>query len=173
MFEDLAGEIPIFSYKVKAFIRCGSGSRSSRWCKSPRYCCKAYRPTIRNHGWCSSKVSIGMRILCEAKGSSGSKMSDSARVMKIALPTTSGRGEAAAMGEKRLCIRMTKSRNSNVSEVHRMSSEIMQWVRKARRLPAVRKDLVERIRREIADGVYETPEKLALAIERLIQEEFE
>ena len=35
--------------------------------------------------------------------------------------------------------------------------------------PEIRSDLVERIRREIAAGVYETPEKWALALERLLE----
>jgi negative regulator of flagellin synthesis FlgM len=35
--------------------------------------------------------------------------------------------------------------------------------------PDIRQDLVERIRREIAAGTYETPEKWELALERLIQ----
>ena len=32
----------------------------------------------------------------------------------------------------------------------------------------VRTELVERIRREIAEGAYETPEKLQIALERLL-----
>lgn len=34
-------------------------------------------------------------------------------------------------------------------------------------LPPIRKELVSRIKREIAQGRYETPEKLDIAIERL------
>jgi hypothetical protein len=33
----------------------------------------------------------------------------------------------------------------------------------------IRTDLVERVRREIAAGTYETPEKWAIALERLLQ----
>jgi hypothetical protein len=32
----------------------------------------------------------------------------------------------------------------------------------------VRTELVERVRREIADGSYDTPEKLAIALERML-----
>ena len=32
----------------------------------------------------------------------------------------------------------------------------------------VRQELVERVRREIAEGTYETPEKLEIALERLL-----
>jgi hypothetical protein len=35
--------------------------------------------------------------------------------------------------------------------------------------PEVRADLVERVRREIAAGVYDTPEKWAVALERLLE----
>ncbi|MBV9123678.1 MAG: flagellar biosynthesis anti-sigma factor FlgM [Planctomycetes bacterium] len=35
----------------------------------------------------------------------------------------------------------------------------------------IRRDLVERIRREIAEGTYETPEKWEAALERFLEEE--
>ena len=38
-----------------------------------------------------------------------------------------------------------------------------------RRQGQIRQDLVDRIRREIAAGTYETPEKLQAALERLLQ----
>lgn len=38
------------------------------------------------------------------------------------------------------------------------------------RLPEIRHERVEEIRRQIASGVYETPEKLELALDRLIDE---
>ena len=38
----------------------------------------------------------------------------------------------------------------------------------ARNQSTVRTELVERIRREIAEGTYETPEKLQIALERLL-----
>ena len=38
------------------------------------------------------------------------------------------------------------------------------------RLPEIRHEKVEEIRRQIASGVYETPEKLELALDRLIDE---
>ncbi|MCD6378538.1 MAG: hypothetical protein J7L99_06795 [Planctomycetes bacterium] len=105
-------------------------------------------------------------------------MEDIAKVMNASLTSSGECGETTVMVKnlkKRRSIRTTKSKSHlRGSDLRQISTdEMMRWVRKARRLPAVRKDLVERIRREIADGVYETPEKLALAIERLIQEEFE
>ena len=39
-------------------------------------------------------------------------------------------------------------------------------------IPDIRTDLVERVKAEIAAGTYETPERLEIAIERLIEEVF-
>ena len=36
--------------------------------------------------------------------------------------------------------------------------------------PDIRADLVRRVRREIADGTYDTPEKFAIALDRLLHE---
>ncbi len=49
-------------------------------------------------------------------------------------------------------------------------TELAKWIKKARKLPAVRRGLVERVKAEIADGAYETPEKLQIAAERLLDE---
>jgi negative regulator of flagellin synthesis FlgM len=38
------------------------------------------------------------------------------------------------------------------------------------RLPEIRHEKVEQIRREIASGIYETPEKLEVALDRLLDE---
>ncbi len=43
-------------------------------------------------------------------------------------------------------------------------------VQRLSELPPVRKDLVERIKEEIRQGVYETPEKVDIAIERLAKD---
>jgi len=37
-------------------------------------------------------------------------------------------------------------------------------------LPAIRQDRVSQIRQQIAEGTYETPEKLQIAVERLLDE---
>lgn len=49
-------------------------------------------------------------------------------------------------------------------------SDAAQALEKAQQLPDVRADVVARIRSEIAAGTYETPEKLELALERLLDE---
>jgi negative regulator of flagellin synthesis FlgM len=49
-------------------------------------------------------------------------------------------------------------------------TELSRWIKKARNLPDVRQDLVERVKAEIADGTYETPEKIQIAVERMLEE---
>ena len=49
-------------------------------------------------------------------------------------------------------------------------SEHARLLDKLRQLPQVRFEMVEEIRRAIADGTYETPEKLDAAIQRLLEE---
>lgn len=47
---------------------------------------------------------------------------------------------------------------------------LTEWIRRAKQLPPVRRELVERIKAEIAAGTYETPERLEAAIERLLED---
>lgn len=49
-------------------------------------------------------------------------------------------------------------------------SDAGRLVDQARELPDVRQDLVNRIRSQIAAGTYETPEKLGVAMDRLLDE---
>ena len=48
--------------------------------------------------------------------------------------------------------------------------ELAEWAAKARLLPEVRRDLVERVRAEIEAGAYETPEKIEIAIDRMLDD---
>ena len=48
--------------------------------------------------------------------------------------------------------------------------DVAAWVAKARQLPDVREDLVNRVKTEIAAGIYETPERLEAAVQRLMAE---
>ncbi len=48
--------------------------------------------------------------------------------------------------------------------------DLERWIQKVRQLPAVREDLVRRIKAEIAAGKYETPEKLDIAARRLLED---
>ena len=49
-------------------------------------------------------------------------------------------------------------------------SPIAQLLSRAAQLPDIRQEKVELVRQQIAAGVYETPEKLAAAIDRLLEE---
>ena len=48
-------------------------------------------------------------------------------------------------------------------------SEVATYLSKLRRMP-VREDLIERVRQLIADGEYETPEKLDAAVEEIMKD---
>lgn len=50
-------------------------------------------------------------------------------------------------------------------------SDFARYLDQLRRLPEVRIDRVTHVRQAIADGVYETEEKIAAAIERLAEDE--
>jgi anti-sigma28 factor (negative regulator of flagellin synthesis) len=43
------------------------------------------------------------------------------------------------------------------------------WLQRQPRLPRVRKALVKRIKAQIAQGAYETPRKLEIALERMLR----
>ena len=49
-------------------------------------------------------------------------------------------------------------------------SEAGRLVDQARAVPEIRQDRVDAIRAQIAEGTYETPEKLDVAVERLLDE---
>jgi negative regulator of flagellin synthesis FlgM len=49
-------------------------------------------------------------------------------------------------------------------------SEAAQLISQAHDVPDIRSDLVERVRSQIAGGTYETPERLDVAVERLLDE---
>jgi len=49
-------------------------------------------------------------------------------------------------------------------------SDVAQLVQQAQQLPEIRHERVQAIRAQIAAGTYETPEKLEIAISRLLDE---
>ncbi len=49
-------------------------------------------------------------------------------------------------------------------------SDVGRLVEKAKDVPQIRQNLVDRIRGQIADGTYETPDKMDLALDRLLDE---
>jgi len=46
-------------------------------------------------------------------------------------------------------------------------------LKKLQELPDVRQDLIDRVKREIAEGAYETPERIEKAVDGLMRELFE
>ncbi len=58
---------------------------------------------------------------------------------------------------------------ANVSDVVEIST-VAQLAAKVHDLPDVRADLVQRVKDEIAAGTYETPERLEIAVSRLMEE---
>ncbi|MDH3583757.1 MAG: flagellar biosynthesis anti-sigma factor FlgM [Phycisphaerae bacterium] len=50
--------------------------------------------------------------------------------------------------------------------------EICRWMQRMDRLPSIRRERVECIRREIAAGTYETPRRLRRAVANFLAEEF-
>jgi negative regulator of flagellin synthesis FlgM len=59
---------------------------------------------------------------------------------------------------------------ANTPRDHVEISPLGQMLDGISRLPEIRHEKVEEIRRQIAAGVYETPEKLELALDRLLDE---
>jgi hypothetical protein len=55
-----------------------------------------------------------------------------------------------------------------VSKTRRSWSQDLKKPRTPRDENTIRTDLVERVRREIAEGTYDTPEKFHIALERLL-----
>ena len=49
-------------------------------------------------------------------------------------------------------------------------SDVARLTEQARSAPDIRQDRVDAIRAQIADGIYETPEKLDIAVEQLLDE---
>lgn len=50
-------------------------------------------------------------------------------------------------------------------------SQTAQLLNKIHELPEMRQDLIDRVREQINNGTYETPEKLEAAIQKLVEEE--
>lgn len=50
------------------------------------------------------------------------------------------------------------------------TGQLARWIEQVRQVPPVREELVREIKAEIAMGTYETPEKLDIAIQRMLDE---
>jgi len=62
-----------------------------------------------------------------------------------------------------------KTEPINIADVVEIS-DVAKLAAKIQQLPEVRTDLVERVRSELVAGSYETPEKLDIAIDKLMDE---
>jgi negative regulator of flagellin synthesis FlgM len=60
---------------------------------------------------------------------------------------------------------------TGISDIVELSAAA-QLVAKVQQLPEIRTELVERVKTEIAAGTYETPERLDIAVSRLMDELF-
>lgn len=49
-------------------------------------------------------------------------------------------------------------------------ANMSKWLSKARQLPEVRKDLIRRAKARIAAGNYDSPERLEIAVQRLMED---
>lgn len=49
-------------------------------------------------------------------------------------------------------------------------TDMGKWLDKARQLPEVRKDLIRQVKARIDAGNYETPERLEIAVQRLMED---
>lgn len=78
--------------------------------------------------------------------------------------TTAATGSNAVRGPQMPCDEV------QLSEGAQRAAQASQLAEVAKSLPDVRMDLVTRVRAEIARGVYETPEKLELAVGHLLDE---
>lgn len=87
--------------------------------------------------------------------------------MKVKKPVSSSAGEVLRPSRKSSRVPSSRSATSSKPPV---PAELAEWIEKAKSLPAVREELVARVKAEIDAGTYETPEKLDIAIERLIDE---
>lgn len=69
------------------------------------------------------------------------------------------------------------ARNQQITESLKISDTVeisaaAKLAAKVQEIPDVRVDLVERVKAEIAAGAYETPERLEIAVEKLMEELF-
>ncbi len=62
------------------------------------------------------------------------------------------------------------SRGEDKVELSNEAQALAPWLDKLKQIPAVRQDLVSQIRAQIADGSYDTSEKLSSALDGMIDE---
>ena len=70
-----------------------------------------------------------------------------------------------------ICLRGPVTRKRNCWKFNTTKTRIMDHRKPKKKQPRtdIRVELVDRVRREIAEGTYETPQKLEAALERLLE----
>ncbi len=87
--------------------------------------------------------------------------------MNIKKPGTVGTGKIPRPARK--TVTAASAPHAGASE-RTTPTELSNWIEKVHNLPEVRQDLVERVKVEIAAGAYETPERIQIAAERMLEE---
>jgi anti-sigma28 factor (negative regulator of flagellin synthesis) len=79
--------------------------------------------------------------------------------------------EVAPIAKRRRTLSVGHSAGrSTLPKEYQEAAELAKWAQRASQLPAVRKELVERVKAQIQAGTYETPDKLDAAIAGLLKE---
>lgn len=68
----------------------------------------------------------------------------------------------------RLPQRLRSAGSSREAPCFPSGGPMAEWIRRAKQLPPVRRDLVDRVKAEIAAGTYETPERLDATVDALL-----
>ena len=79
--------------------------------------------------------------------------------------------ETAVVNKSRRTVRKADALPAQAGSDRRLTpAEMDKWIKKARRIPRVRRELVERVKSEIDSGVYETPRKIKITVDGLLDE---
>jgi anti-sigma28 factor (negative regulator of flagellin synthesis) len=82
---------------------------------------------------------------------------------------TSRRSAGVSEAPEVLCVR-NEPPSAGAPETRIQTGQLARWIEQVRQTPSVREELVQQIKVEIAAGTYETPEKLDIAIERMLDD---
>ncbi len=81
------------------------------------------------------------------------------------------KGRTLAARKKTMAVKKRRSRVDKATPKERAQAEKL--VKKLQEIPEVRAELVQRIKKQIAEGTYDTPERMEKAVEGMLRELFE